>query len=440
MLLNDSSTTAPQGFLDFGQDFLSVIKEEFSPQQLKRQRIDDRRVIYGVDYGTCKWHVQESQGEIKRDKEHSMKTKEFIELDFAVDNSVLVIESTHAVPRKPGGRQSKAHPLTIEQAITLRDNAKARGIEIRLFSNVESGRWRLTYALEDVDYSKKTDYVDAKTIARAAEEVGYKSLQKYKPESYNNYSRKQQRFFDLIQRTNDIAINLRGVDYLIELLDEDQGVQMLHMFKNKSAIIESKLEDAVRRGEPGAVDALKLIFHASEGRFKFDAAHRVAIGIWVTLCDEDCKIRLNPHGCPYGVNTLLRFAFNQKSAHRKGGVVRSDLMALFKKTLDSNSHECKESLAGRLPSWTDLTKSDDELKDEKIKVLRRGEQHPESAIKAHWQARFRKALKVLLVVYRDVLESHRTKAGKPILALQGVAHSSEPLLRPTQDVSSDCPF
>ena len=153
--------------------------------------------LFTVDVGQGKVHVYDRN----RDKFHpKLDDERLINLDIPglEDGDTLVVECAHL---RESHRYTLAQPFSYEQLTTLQENAKERGVSIRLFPQKSTPKAR---TLDSVKAEDKTDEADTKAISKFLTEDSnaFDALKVFVPTKLEEYHEKNAKVFSYIQECN----------------------------------------------------------------------------------------------------------------------------------------------------------------------------------------------------------------------------------------------
>ena len=156
-----------------------------------------KKNLFTVDVGQGKVHVYDRNRERFHPK---LDDERLINLDIPglEDGDTLVVECAHL---RESHRYTLAQPFSYEQLTTLQENAKERGVTIRLFPQKSTPKAR---KLAGVEAQDKTDEADTKAISKFLTEDSnaFDSLKVFVPTKLEEYHEKNANHFSYIQECN----------------------------------------------------------------------------------------------------------------------------------------------------------------------------------------------------------------------------------------------
>ena len=154
--------------------------------------------LFTADVGQGKVHVFDRDRKLFHPK---LPDQDLINLniDNLQEGDTLVVECAHL---RESHRFTLAQPFSYEQLITLEENAKERGVAIRLFPQKSTPKAR---KLAGVGESDKSDEADTKAISKfLTEDVNaFDSLKVFVPTKLTDYHEKNDSVFSYIQESNN---------------------------------------------------------------------------------------------------------------------------------------------------------------------------------------------------------------------------------------------
>lgn len=278
--------------------------------------------VFGCDFGSSMFHVCKDG---KKDTHRKYEPDDFIELSFAGEGDIVIVELAHLQPQKETAESSisLSQGLTYSKLCKLSDNALSKGVTLRVAPHSLTPRLRNEfYPGED-----KSDDIDAASICHFWD--FYKDisgLQLLKPAPPGTFPKKLELSFEIKEETDAILNFYRGHvgDYaalrrlpvLSQYLDNAQRIQ-----DGRWGMFAS---------DPQAATDAECWIYGRTGKSKVMKPHAensVLASLWVCVYDRNGNLRLNPETQnPLGVNFIWKTLLGNKPNHFRGGVARSNIM------------------------------------------------------------------------------------------------------------------
>lgn len=311
---------------------------ELDHKQKKPKTQVIQKNIIGVDYGSGAFHVTSS---IDQNLHEKYCHEAFLSLNFAKKGDVIVIENGHLQPRNETLKVSRAQPYTFNELKILKENADKKGIEIRLFPQSQTLRYRSTFFPEQT----KSDKIDAQTLGLAALQIGTEFLQKFKPRPSGAWTSFEKWTFDQLRDMNEILNQYRECPEIASnfcpciSLFEKQYFEIYKSFENQYS--QNKFSSNVYN------DA-KLWLLSSKRKIG-ESSSSVLIALWCSLVDWEGDLRLF-QGEKLSVNKTWSQLLQNKPNHFRGGIARSNIWHWgFKAGVLGTEFHQKNLPNGRLP-------------------------------------------------------------------------------------------
>ena len=154
--------------------------------------------LFTLDVGQGKFHAYDSGNDIFYGK---LPEQDLINLSIPglKKGDSIVIECAHV---RESHRYTLAQPFNFDQLTQLKENAKEKGITIRLFPQKSTPKTR---KLAGVEASDKTDEVDTKAIAHflLKDRSAFYALKEFVPTRLTDFQEKNNSVFDYIKQCNE---------------------------------------------------------------------------------------------------------------------------------------------------------------------------------------------------------------------------------------------
>ncbi len=154
--------------------------------------------LFTVDVGQGKFHAYDSGNDIFYGKlpEHDLIN---LNIPGLKKGDSIVIECAHV---REAHRYTLAQPFNFDQLTQLKENAKEKGITIRLFPQKSTPKTR---KLAGVEASDKTDEVDTKAIANflLKDRSAFYALKEFVPTRLKDFHKENDSIFNYIQQSNE---------------------------------------------------------------------------------------------------------------------------------------------------------------------------------------------------------------------------------------------
>lgn len=346
----------------------NLFESSLEPKK-QEPKIHEQR-IFGADYGSGFFHVTSSIDENFHQK-HSHET--FLTLNFCKKGDVIVIENGHLQPRNEERKVSRAQPYTFNELKILKENARRKEIEIRLFPQSQTLRYRATFFPEQ----QKSDKIDAQTLGLAALQIGVQSLQKFNPRPAGDWTDFERWMFEQIKDMNEILNQYRESPETA-----NSFCPCIDLFEKKYLKIIACFEQRYREGEFSSnIYNDTRLWLLSSKRKVGESSSSVLLALWCSLVDWNGDVRLFKEK-PLSLNKTWSYLLQNKPNHFKGGIARSNVWHWGFKAGVLGAEFHKKNLAnGYLPK---------DLSDEQYLKF------------AELKKRYRYACKAVLLAMRDV--------------------------------------
>jgi len=269
---------------------LSLIPEP----ETQRVLIANGPSVWGCDYGLGYFHCYRDG--IRR----KLRPQKFAALQFAQPGQTVVIENAHMQPK----RKSLAQVFTIEELFQLKATANRRNIQILLWPQSQTPKWRAKLQM-----AEKADDVDAELMSRIVQVRGIEGLQRFSPRG--EYPLRILWAFDQIADMNEM-LNTARIDYesdkcpAVVKFQKLARHKTLHLCWSMYGVHTRETQMIMRR-------------------FYGENTFKQGLSLWSALVDWDGAPRLCNGSAP-GVNFVMRELLKMKPNHRRGGVARSNIM------------------------------------------------------------------------------------------------------------------
>jgi len=154
--------------------------------------------LFTLDVGQGKFHAYDSGNDIFYGK---LPEQDLINLSIPglKKGDSIVIECAHV---RESHRYTLAQPFNFDQLTQLKENAKEKGITIRLFPQKSTPKTR---KLAGVEASDKTDEVDTKAIAHflLKDRSAFYALKEFVPTRLKDFHKENDSIFNYIQQCNE---------------------------------------------------------------------------------------------------------------------------------------------------------------------------------------------------------------------------------------------
>lgn len=281
-------------------------------QQKQKTNVNQEQIL-GVDYGSGVFHVTSTNDKTMHEK-HSHES--FLNLNFCKKGDVIVIENGHLQARNQERKISRAQPYTFSELEHLKKNAKAKGVEIRLFPQSQTLRYRSTY----FPGQSKSDKIDAQTLGLAASQIGIKFLQKFNPRECNEWTSFEHWMFAQIKDMNEILNQYRECPEIA-----NDFCPCIELFEKHYFTIHRCFEEQYNANafSSNVYNDSKL-WLLSKKRKIGESSASVLIALWCSLVDWNGNIRVF-EGKQLSVNKTWSQLLQNKPNHFRGGIARSNI-------------------------------------------------------------------------------------------------------------------
>lgn len=282
-------------------------------EQTKQKTKTNQQKIFGTDYGSGVFHVTSSIDENLHEK---YSHEAFLTLNFCKKGDVIVIENGHLQARNEKRKVSRAQPFTFCELKILEENAKKKGIEIRLFPQSQTLRYRATFFPQEA----KSDKLDAQTLGLAACQIGVGSLQKFNPRPAGDWTNFEQWMFEQINDMNEILNQYRECPELA-----NDFCPCINSFEKQYLKIVASFEQQYYEGKfSSSVYNDTRLWLLNSKRKIGESSSSVLIALWCSLMDWDGNLRLFKEE-PLSLNKTWSYLLQNKPNHFRGGVARSNI-------------------------------------------------------------------------------------------------------------------
>lgn len=285
-----------------------------SNYQLEKQESKNiEQEIFGTDYGSGLFHVTSS---VNKNLHEKYSHAAFLNLNFCKKGDVIVIENGHLQPRNEKRKASRAQPYTFNELKILKENAQKKGVEIRLFPQSQTLRYRATFFPQQL----KTDKLDAQTLGLAASQIGVDFLQKFNPRPPGEWTDFEQWMFDQINDMNEILNQYRECP-----LTANNFCPCINLFEKKYLKIIACFEQQYRDGKFSSnVYNDARLWLLNDKRKIGESSSSVLIALWCSLVDWNGDPRLFQEKL-LSLNKTWSYLLQNKPNHFRGGVARSNI-------------------------------------------------------------------------------------------------------------------
>ena len=306
--------------------------------QQKEKVILDQQQILGVDYGSGVFHVTSTNDKNMHEK---YSHESFLTLNFCKQGDVIVIENGHLQARNEERRISRAQPYTFCQLERLKKNAEKKGVEIRLFPQSQTFRYRCTYFPEQL----KCDKLDAQTLGLAASQIGTQFLQKFDPRPCGEWTSFEHWAFVQIKEMNEILNQYRECPEVA-----NNFCPCIDLFeKNYFKIYKCFDEQYNANAFSSDVYNDSKLWLLSKKRKIGESSASVLISLWCSLVDWNGDLRLFEGKQP-SINKTWSHLLQNKPNHFRGGIARSNIWHWgFKASVLGKEFTKKNLEDGKLP-------------------------------------------------------------------------------------------
>lgn len=269
--------------------------------------------LFTADVGQGKVHVFDRDRGIFYPK---LPDENLINLDIEglEEGDTLVVECAHL---RESHRFTLAQPFNYEQLTTLEENAKERGVSIRLFPQKSTPKARKLAGVSDSD---KSDEADTKAIADflTKDTNAFDSLKVFVPTKLEEYHEKNDSVFSYIQESNNDINPAKTSGYGFK--------KSIQYSDNVSRWIDRHKDQLVKEldGDPELLELLGLKY-LKNGTLKVDVPNRIytLVHSLIRPMDDGLRVRHDNGLVPYWKYVKANY-LGCKPYHMNQGVAASN--------------------------------------------------------------------------------------------------------------------
>ena len=288
--------------------------------------------LFTADVGQGKVHVYDSGNDVFHGK---LPEENLINLNIPglKEGDSLVVECAHL---RESHRYTLAQPFNFNQLTQLQENAKERGVTIRLFPQKSTPKARKLAGVEAID---KTDEVDTKAIAQflLKDRSAFYALKEFVPTRLTDFQEKNDSVFDYIQLCNE-DINpakTSGYGFDKKIPYEDNVSRWI----KKYAL---KLTEYLK-GDIELIEAIGLKFD-KKGNLKIAVPNRIYTLVHSIIRPDNDELRVRPDlGLVPNWKYIKAHYLGCKPFHMNQGVAASNYKHWMRRAVSEYAYPDKSS-------------------------------------------------------------------------------------------------